>query len=426
MGMDFRAFKTLVAVSLIVFVFSGFEQAHAKKKRAKSKAPAAAQSLKKSDAKPAEKLKLPSEFVDERVTKILRELKGRPPRVRNSQQPVDIKTPIWSSKSQWLNSIYGRGLVDSSKATGFLSDKLLFYEIAKRELGVNADRYLVRTVGLRDFLVREGLVDASGRIIADGDQIESKLYQVFPTGFVARPAVGVAPRETGRGLFGDSDGFVAELIQSDTFLYRPDHRKRPVRSTVLDEIASGEAIVLQEDILARRAVDRGLRAGVATKGWREVRIHTYEGRVVADAKPNFWVRDDNLTDQEIFSAQKFVAEFLRQLSPQLLNRQAWSIDVLLLDDVIQAVPGSGVVEMKIADIVTNRGRRGGWSGYLEQPRVIGAYTRHFETFAGVKFVGIGGHVLRRNAGNYFSYWGLRIDRSRPGLDKVLAWIPPWP
>jgi len=426
MNIDFRVFKILMTFSIIVGLFTGLDQAQAKKKRGKEKQAVSAAGSKKSDAQPVENFKLPSEFVDERVTKVLRELKGRPPRLRSAQQALAIKTPIWSTKSQWLNSIYGRGLVDNSKATGFLSDKLLFYEVAKRELGANADRYLVKTVGLRDFLVREGLVDRAGRLVADGDQIESKLYQAFPTGFVARPAVGVAPRETGSGLFRDSDGFVAELVQADTFLYRPDHRKRPVRSTVLDEIASGEAVVLQEDILAKRAVELGSRAGEAKRSWREVRVHTYEGRVVADAKPNFWVRDDKLTEKEIFNAQKFVADFLRQLSPQLLIRQAWSIDVLLLEDSVQAVAGSKVVEMKIADIITNRGRRGGWSGYLDQPRVIGAYTRHFEAHAGVKFVGIGGQVLRRNAGNYFSYWGLRIDRSRPGLDKVLAWIPPWP
>lgn len=403
---------------IVGLALTSVQPAHAKKKRNKAAAAATAAKLAaKSNVKPEEKGKQPSEFVDERVTKILRDLKGRPPRIRNSQAPLAIKTPVWSTKSQWLGSLYGRGLIDSSKATGFLSDKLLFYEMAKRELGPNAERFLVKTVGLRDFLVRESLVDASGRLIADGDLIESKLYQTFQTGFVARPAVGVAPRETGEGLFRDSDGFVAELVRADTFLYRPDHRRRPVRSTVLDEIASGEAVVLQEDVLAKHAVEKGLRAGEAVRSWREVRVHTYEGRVVADAKPNFWVRDDHVTDQEIQAAQKFVSEFLGLLSPQLLSRQAWSVDVLLL---------SGGGEMKIADVVTNRGRRGAWSGYLDQPRVIGAYTRHLEAHAGVQFSGLGGQVLRRNAGNYFAYWGLRIDKSRPGLDKVLAWIPPWP
>lgn len=424
MNTDFREIKILATILLIIGLFAAGDQAQANKKSVTSKPAATVQESRK--IKPTEKLKLPSEFVGERVAKILRELKGRPPRLRSAQQTIAIKTPAWSTKTQWLNSIYGHGLIDNSKATGFLSDKLLFYEIAKRELGANADRYLVKTMGLRDFLVREGLVDRSGRLVADGDQIEAKLYQAFPTGFVARPAVGVAPRETGSGLFRDSDGFVAELVQSDTFLYRPDHRNRPVRSTVLDEISSGEAVVLQENILAKRAVEMGLRARDTKRTWREVRVHTYEGRVVAGAKPNFWVRDDRLSEEEILNAQKFVAEFLGQLSPQLLIRQAWSIDVLLLDDPALAVPASKDVEMRIADVITNRGRRGGWSGYLDQPRVIGAYTRHFEAHAGVKFIGIGGQVLRRNAGNYFSYWGLRIERSRPGLDKALAWIPPWP
>jgi hypothetical protein len=389
---------------------------------------------------------LPRAFVDERVTRILRDLKGRAPRAR-SAEALAVSLPAWASKSQWLQAVYSKQLVDASNSTGLLSDKLLFYEVAKRELGpAVVDRYVVRTVGLRDFLVSEGLVDADGRLIADGDKIDSSLFKIFQSGFVARPAVGVASRETGRGLFKESDEFVTELIKPDSFLYRPDHRKRPVRSTMLDEIASGEAIVLQEDLLSqgRIASVAGAKAGVqvgaasptkpglvakltgrippppkplgARAPWREVRVHTYESRVVTDANPNFWVREGRATKQEIAAAQKFVAEFLGLLPQTLLSRQALSFDVLVLE--------SG--ELKIVDLVTNRGRKVGWSGYLDQPRVIGAYARHFEQYAGVRFSGLSGYMIRKNAGNYFAYWGLRIEKSRPGLEKVLAWIPPWP
>lgn len=351
-------------------------------------------------------VRTPRAFIDERVTKILRDLKGRAPRPRSSET-TNVSLPIWSSKNQWLQAVYAKQIVDASSATGLLSDKLLFYEVAKKELGSVADQYLVRTMGLRDFLVEEKLVGPDGRLTAGGDEVESALFKVFQGGFVARPAVGVAPRETGRGLFKETDEFVAELLKTDTFLYRPEHRKHPVRSTVLDEVASGEAIVLQEDLSAK------------TPGkfqWREVRVHTYESRVIADANTNYWIRNGHLTKEEIAAAQKFVADFLALLPASLLSREAFSFDVLIL-------PGGS---LRISDVVTNRGRKTAWSQYLDQPRVIGAYTRHFEQFAGLHFAGISGSLLRHNAGNYFAYWGLRIDKSRPGLEKVLAWIPPWP
>lgn len=354
----------------------------------------------------------PHAFVEERVTRILRDLKGRAPRAR-AIEPAPVTLPAWASKTQWLQAVYAKQLVDMSNATGLLSDKLLFYEVAKRELGASVDDYLVRTMGLRDFLVRENLVDADGRITADGDKIDASFFKVFQGSLVARPAVGVAPRETGRGLFKEPDELVAELLKPDSFLYRPEHRKRPVRSTVLDEVASGEAIVLQEDLAAKRP---------GKFKWREARVHTYEGRVVTDANTNFWLRSDHVSKEETAAAQKFVADFLGRLPPSLLSRQAFSFDVLILGDV--NAPAGG--QLKIVDMVTNRGRKTAWSGYLDQPRVIGAYTRHFEDYAGVRFNGLGGYLLRKNAGNYFAYWGLRIEKSRPGLEKVLAWIPPWP
>ncbi len=389
----------------------------AKSTAAKSTTKAAAKSTQRQAAKPAVARPLPSLFVEDRVTRILRDLKGRAPRVRT--QKMEVATPMWVTKSQWLQSLYRSGLVDSSKATGYLADKLLFYETVRRELGdEGVNRYMVRTTGLRDFLVRESLVGADGRLLLDGDAIESKLYAAFPSGFVARPAVGVAPRETGTGLFKSTDDFVAELVKADTFLYRPDHSKRPVRSTVLDEIASGEAVVLQEDVLSKFSSEHRLIGAEAKREWREVRVHTYEGRVVVDAQPGLWVRQDKHSQSEIKKAQAFVAEFLSKLPPTLVMRQAWSVDVLILDESKN--------EFRIADVVTNRGRRGGWSGYLDQPRVLGAYARHLEAHAGVHFAGLGGRILRGNAGNYFAFWGVKIEKSRPGVDRVLAWIPPWP
>lgn len=371
----------------------------------------------------------PSNFVERRVGFILRSLKARAPRQfrkasLSGDSRLKIPTPIWVTKTQWLQNLYRTGIVDYSKATGLLADKLLFYEVAKKEMGDGpVKKYLGKTVGLRDFLLRHHLVDSQGRLVASGDEIESKLYAEFPAGFIVRPAVGIAPYETGRGLFKTSDEFVMELVRPNSRYYRADQKFRPVQSSVLGEVASGEALVLQEDVLSRYLISMGKSASTVSglpskEKWREIRIHTYEGRVVVDADANQWIKNDKFTKDEIREAQNFVTGFLSHLSPKFLMRQAWSFDVLVM--------GADSNDYRITDVITNRGRRGGWSGYLDQPRVLGAYSRHFENYLGVQFTGLGGRLLRANAGNYFAYWGIKINKSRPGFDRVLAWIPPWP
>lgn len=354
----------------------------------------------------------PGDFIAARTTKLLSDLKGRPVQATAPGAAVAVDLPMAANKQQWLTAVYNQRLVDASYSTGLLADKRLFYEVVKRELGSKADTYWPKTIGLREFLVSRQLVDANGRLTSDGDRLEAELHQQFRSGFVVRPAVGVAPRETGHGIFPDADVFIGELLKPDSILYRPEYQAQPVRSTVLDTIASGESVVLQEDVMASAHA----RSPLKSRAWRDVRVHTYEGRVVADATPNFWVREGSVTVSERERAESFVREFLALLSAPLVARQAWSFDVLLLDNG----------EMRIVDLITNRGRRTAWSTYLDQPRVLGAYTRHFEQYAGIHFAGLGGFWLRHNAGNYFSYWGLRIEHAKPGLDAVLAWIPPWP
>ncbi len=360
------------------------------------------------------------ELVARSVTKILQELKGRPPRqvsyeTHGAAAAAKVSLSMFPDRQEWLQAVYANKLVDVSWATSQLSDKRLFYEVVRRELGIRAAEYLPKTMGLREFLIAAGLVDAEGRLRADGDAIEAALFREFPAGFVARPAVGVAPSETGRGLFAETDLFVQELLRPQNVLYRPEHRKQPIRSTILDDIASGEAVVLQEDLISAAHSHVPLKPK-DRRAWRELRVHTYEGQVLRDATPTTWVSGVRFTASEIDAAQTFVQSFLSLLPTSLLTRQAWSFDVLMLEDG----------ERRIVDLVTNRGKRVGWSTYLDQPRVLGAYTRRFEQVASVHFAGIGGAMLRNNWGHYFGFWSLRIERSRPGLDRIRAWIPPWP
>lgn len=406
---------TLIGAPVIVQLTAVSHAQAAKVSAAKAKTPSKAQKSEKAKPSKVVRSSTPETVVNEKVAKILQDLKGRPPR-QAVYTTTAVSLPLFPDRQEWLQAVYANKLVDASWATSQLSDKKLFYEVVRRELGDRATEFLPKTKGLREFLVSASLVDSEGRLRADGDVIEAALFREFPAGFVARPAVGVAPSETGRGLFAETDLFVQELLKPQNALYRPEHRKLPVRSTVLDDIASGEAIVLQEDVISAANSRAPLKIKDRSHAWRELRIHTYEGQVLRDATPTTWVSGVRFTPSEIESAQSFVQKFLSLLPTSLLTRQAWSFDVLVLDNG----------ERRIVDLVTNRGKRVGWSTYLDQPRVLGAYTRRFEEIAGVHFAGLGGAMLRHNWGHYFGFWSLRIDRSRPGLDRVMAWIPPWP
>lgn len=353
----------------------------------------------------------PAKFVEARVQKVLTDLKSRPLRTAESPRPTfNLETS--AEKQPWLASLYDKNMIEASWATEMLSDKLVMARVLERELGARAVIYYPKTIGLRDFLVRHRLVKTDGTIVPDGDRIETALHQEFPAGFVVRPAVGVAPRETGKGMFPDTDQFIVELLKPDNPVYGPDHLRQPVKSHLLEAIASGEAVVLQENIIGTADAQKPLK----TRFYQEVRIHTYEGRTIEGAVPERWVQTSLLNEEQVKRAEEFVADFLKSLPLALLNRQAWGVDVAVMDNG----------QLRIVDVVTNRGRRIPWSGYLEQPRVIGAYARHFERYYGLRFAGFSGALIRNNLGNYLPYWSKRIEKARPGLGKMMAYLPPIP
>ncbi|HVK61855.1 MAG TPA: hypothetical protein VM432_09910 [Bdellovibrionales bacterium] len=316
------------------------------------------------------------------------------------------------TRAAWLKAVYSLGLVEASWPTAMLSDKRILSEVVQRELGSEANRFYPKTIGLREFLVSKKLVTRKGKIVADGDKIEAALFQEFPAGFVARPAVGVAAYETSRGLYPTTDAFIVELMKTESRLFKPIHLKKAIQSHILKQVASGEAIVLQEDIVAVADARKRLHHRFS----HEVRIHTFENRVVQGAVPKRWVQTDMLHDKDVRDAEEFVQAFLSKMPISLLKKQAWGVDVALMDNG----------DMRIVDVVTNRGDKIGWSSYLDQPWVLAAYTRHFEEFAGVEFEGLSGFLIRHGFANYFPYWQRRIDKAQTAWTKFLAYLPPFP
>jgi hypothetical protein len=319
-------------------------------------------------------------------------------------------------RSEWLKSVYRERLVQADRSTAWLADKLIFVGLLQRVLGGAALRYIPKTLGLRDFLQKHGLVSASGAITTDGDRIEQALHDEFPMGFVVRPAVGVAAHETSRGLYRDGDLFIVELLRGEqSTVYRRSHAKHPVRSDLLQLVASGESVVLQEDLVSAARLVRPLRSS----RYAEVRIHTYGSKVVAGSQARRWIQSDLASPEDVQRAEAITQELLAsvdRLAPGLLDRLAFGVDVAVFDNG----------EARIVDWVTNRGQEIPWSGYLDQPRVLGAYTRHFESELGIRATGLDGALLRSNLANYLGYWRIRRDRAAEAgwVSWALSFLPP--
>lgn len=353
--------------------------------------------------------------IKDQARRIVSELKERPLRtkpIHSEGESESINAGLWVKKGDWLQVLYSKNLVEASWATRMLSDRRLLFEVLKIELGKDVREFYPKTIGLREFLAQKGLIDRKGKLINDGDKIEAALYEEFSAGFIVRPAVGVDPKETGRGMYQDSDAFILDLLTPKSQIASTGYSGKPLQNALLGEIASGEAFILQDDIVNRADIRKPLQ----TRFFQRVRIHTYEDNVVADAIPERWVQTELLKEDQIKAAEDYVRKFLKRLSRNLLSRQAWGVDIAVLDNG----------EMRIVDIITNRGRPIAWSSYLEQPHVIAAYSRLLEKETGLRFAGISGYLIRGGFANYFPYWGKRIEMAKPGIPKLLAYLPPNP
>lgn len=348
-------------------------------------------------------------YLERKVERLHKEIQSRPPRIQNSGEIITIEAG--ANRPEWLQQVYAKKLVEASPLSESLCDKLVMARVLEKVMGEKALQYYPKTMGLKQFLAKHHFINKTGHIVASGEQIEAKLHDEFPKGFVARPAVGIAPYETEHGLVKDGDNFIVALLKKDNPFYRPEHAKMAVRSHILNAIASGEAVVLQEDLIGWADALRPLRK----RSFQELRVHTYEGKVVEGAVPHRWTKSASWSEAQIKAAEEFVAEFLKRLPSHFVARHAWGVDVAILDN------GA----MRISDIVTNKGLKVSWSGYLEQPRVIGAYTKHFEKFHQIRFTGVSGALLRNNMGNYFSYWEKRREKAQ-GWEKLVSYLPPIP
>ncbi len=325
-----------------------------------------------------------------------------------------------ATKASWLQKVYAAHLVEASKLTAMLSDKLLQNRIFEHYLLDRSDHFLLHSIGLKEFLLKYHLVDSEKQLIPNTDNFEEALAEEFPNGFMVRPALGVAPLERNHGLFATNDDFLKEIFRPHNSLYQPNTLFRPIKSHIINAVASGEAIILQEDFVRSFQSKQRLKF----KSYERLRLHSFENKVVANANPELWFvkRNFEVSAADIKKTEVFVQSFLDLLPKNLTAKQAWGIDVALLDNG----------ELKIIDIITNRGLKSFWSSYLDEPKILGAYSRHLEEYANVNFQGFNGILFRSNLANYFNYWKLKRARSAEFPKQmsfsaqIFGALPPWP
>lgn len=359
---------------------------------------------------------LNSSQVDSIVVNLISEIEARPLRIQTNVESSEKQTlSAEPNKASWLQQLYLANLVEASKITALLSDKLLQNRVFEHYLLSQSEHFLLHTIGLKEFLLKHHLVDSENKLIPNTDTFEEALALEFPNGFIVRPALGVAPLERNHGLFATSDDFLKEIFRPRNSLYHSSTLYRKIKSHIINAVASGEAIVLQEDFAKAFQSKQHLKS----KFYERVRIHTFENKVVKNAVPKLWVNKRNFEvgEDQIEKLENFVQEFLDALPNSLTTRQAWSLDVALLDNG----------EIKILDVVTNRGLKSSWTSYLDEPKIIGAYTRHLHSHLDIEFSGWSGILFRSNLANYANYWQLKKNRtSRIGSSQIMSSLPPWP
>lgn len=283
-------------------------------------------------------------------------------------------------RNTWLKALYENNLIEASTRTKLFADKLYLYQELEKALGAKLPMYHPKTMGLKAFFAKHNLTADS-----DLNQIERVLRQEFPSNVILKPAAVInTAGESGLYLF-SREALLNAFAEKNKDLLQACARQTPYISPLLETLASGEEFILQEHIAALA----GFPVVTKTRHYQEVRIHTFENEVLKGASYSRWQANEIKDRQDFHRAQDFVQQFLNLLPAELVNGQAWGLDLLIFEN--------GFV--RILEINTNRGSQGQWTGFLSRPELMGAYTRMIEKKKNVRFTGLSGILLRNNLGN---------------------------
>lgn len=311
--------------------------------------------------------------------------------VRTELPPVQLTEPreveIKATRNALTKGVfYKDGIVEISDYSLFLTDKLIAAKVMEHYLGDDYKKFHMKTVGLKEFLQHNHIVDESGKVIRSKQAIVEILKLEFPHGFIAKPPVGFD--SNGKSFFSDIEEVAELIVKGDNELYNQSEFSVPFKADFARRFTSGEKFILQAKLDGAMGVSTDRAAG----SFDEYRVHSFYNKVVEGATLNRW--DGANSKEDILKVNAFVQEMLDKLPASMSNRQGWSFDVFKLPNG----------ELKVIEINTNRGLLANWSDWLRHPWVLGAYVRHLEEHYKWKFKGFSGWLLRHNLGGLKRYW----------------------
>ncbi len=311
--------------------------------------------------------------------------------IRSELPPAQLTEPreieIKATRNALTKGVfYKDGIVEISDYSLFLTDKLIAAKVLEHYLGEEFSTFHMKTVGLKEFLEHNRIVDSNGKVIRSKKMIIEILKIEFPNGFIAKPPVGYD--SNGKSFFSDIEEVAELIVKADNEFYDQKDFKSPFKADFARRFTSGEKFIFQAKLDGAMGVSTDRAAG----SFDEYRVHSFYNKVVEGATLNRW--DGKNSKEDIIKVNAFVQEMLNKLPASMSNRQGWSFDVFKLPNG----------QLKVIEINTNRGLLANWSDWLRHPWVLGAYVRHLEEHYRWKFKGFSGWLLRNNMGGLKRYW----------------------
>lgn len=304
--------------------------------------------------------------------------------------PTVHELNISPSRNALLKALYEHHLVDSGVATELMTDKLLVAKLLEFYLGEKAFIWHPKTVGLKDFLLKHQLLTSQGQLKPQRDLYAAALKKEFPYGNIVKPATGMNSEGKSKGFYFKMDKFIDELLAEGSDLFSAEELKSPFVSPLTQKVASGEKLILQENVITAAGITRPLK----TKEFIEIRVHTFGQQVVTGATSARWKElDGKVTKEHLKQVEEFVQQMLDQLPTNFVGQQAWGMDVAVMDNGV----------MRLIEINNNRGKAHHWSGFLSRPSVLKAYANHLEQSRHIHINGLSGALFRLGLANYPSY-----------------------
>jgi hypothetical protein len=294
--------------------------------------------------------------------------------------PAEVQVSEPTRNALLAEAVYSQGLVEASTYSRLMSDKLFQVKFLT-QVAPSVAPFFPQTFGFREFLRRQGLVDAKGFLKGNEAQITQAFQKQFPQGFVVKPVAGY--NTAGKGFYINETQTLVKDLLKDPKKFLGSDRNFLFSSPELG-LASGEGWLVQQ--LLKAKVN-----GVPVDGKPpEYRVHTYQKHVVPNATESRWLVAGEKSFPEV---NAYVQKFLDLIPEAHLAKQAWGLDV------VQLGPG----DFRVIEINTNRGQPIQWSGYLLSGLQLGAHVRHWESVGVLKLNGPTAEPFRRNRANLESW-----------------------